>query len=279
MKAKIFILVILVAFATDALFSQDIILKKDKSEIKAKIIEIQENLIKYKLFDFLDGPLRSISTSDVIVIKYENGRLETFEPVSEIKPVQNQTVPQNQPEKYFQQYSKKENVENSPLGFIIGGKGGFYIPYNQSISEMYGAGFMGGFFLGYWGFHSAIEFDIKYYSKNGEPYIIGSVDNADSRLTLTPATISGYWIPYSKNNLITYIGGGFGVCIIKEEVSMSAFGQTGYDEEKLTGVELHTTGGIKFKPFYLEVNFSSIVVEDYDNVNFGGIVLGFGLFF
>lgn len=71
----------LLAFAGKA-FSQDIIIKKDKSEIKVKVIEIQETSIKYKPFEFLDGPLRSISISDVSSIKYENGNIETFTPVS-----------------------------------------------------------------------------------------------------------------------------------------------------------------------------------------------------
>lgn len=87
MKAKILILAILVAFATNALFSQDVIIKNDKSEIKAKVIEIQENSIKYKLFESLEGPIRNISTSDVFMIIYEDGKRETFGTVEE-KPVQ-----------------------------------------------------------------------------------------------------------------------------------------------------------------------------------------------
>jgi hypothetical protein len=138
---------------------------------------------------------------------------------------------------------------------------------------------MGGLVLGYWGERSAIEIDWKYYSKEGTPYIYGSIDNATSTLTLSPLTISGYWIFPSHSNLITYIGGGLGACFINESLYASGSGQTGHAEASLTGFEGHTTGGIKFKPFYLEVTFSSIIVESYEEMNFGGITFGFGLFF
>ena len=46
--------------------------------MKVKIIEIQENSIKYKPIDFLDSPVRSISLSEVSHIVYEDGKIETF---------------------------------------------------------------------------------------------------------------------------------------------------------------------------------------------------------
>lgn len=276
---KLFLLALffILAFAGKAL-SQDIIIKNDKSEIKAKVIEIQETSIKYKLFGFLDGPLRNILISDVFMIIYEDGTRETFSAVLETKPVQNQNLSINQSEVNSQQFSKRKNSQ-SKLGFIVGGKGGYYIPYNQTISEMYGGGFMGGLVLGYWGERSAIEIDWKYYSKEGTPYTYGSIDNATSTLTLSPLTISGYWIIPSHSNLITYIGGGLGICSINESIYASGGGQTGSAAVSLTGFEGHTTGGIKFKPFYLEVTFSSIIVEGYEDINWGGVAFGFGLFF
>lgn len=46
--------------------------------MKVKILEIQENLVKYKPVEFLDGPIRSISLSEVSHIVYEDGKIETF---------------------------------------------------------------------------------------------------------------------------------------------------------------------------------------------------------
>jgi hypothetical protein len=79
--------------------------------------------------------------------------------------------------------------------------------------------------------------------------------------------------------LITYVGGGLGVCRVNEIVTMTGLGQSGSDEVSFMAVELHSTGGIKFKPFYIEVSFSSIFSEKYKNMNWGGIIFGFGLFF
>lgn len=58
--------------------AQDIILTLEGDEIKAKIQEISEDMIKYKEYDFLDGPLRNIPISDVFMVIYENGRRENF---------------------------------------------------------------------------------------------------------------------------------------------------------------------------------------------------------
>ena len=60
------------------LISQDIIVKINKSEIEAKVVEIQEGFIKYKLYEDLNGPLRNIQVSDVFMIIYETGKRETF---------------------------------------------------------------------------------------------------------------------------------------------------------------------------------------------------------
>jgi hypothetical protein len=212
------------------------------------------------------------------MIIYENGKRETFNTNLEIKPIQRQTQTVNAQENNSPQISGEEN-NSSKLGFVFGGKGGFYIPYNQTVSEMYGSGFMYGLILGYWGNRSAIELECRSYSKNGNPYTYGSVDYASSRLTLTPLTITGYWIPYSSKHFCTYIGAGLGACFINESLSMTALGQSASGETSLTGFEFHSTGGIRFKPFYFEVSFSSVVVSEYKDLDFGGIELGFGLFF
>ncbi len=59
-------------------YAQDFIIKKNTEEIKCKVVEIEENKIKYKSFDNLNGPIYSISKDEVFMIKYENGQKETF---------------------------------------------------------------------------------------------------------------------------------------------------------------------------------------------------------
>jgi hypothetical protein len=57
-------------------FSQDLIVKKNGEEIKARVIEIGDIFIKYKSFSEIDGPAREISKSLVFLIKYEDGSRE-----------------------------------------------------------------------------------------------------------------------------------------------------------------------------------------------------------
>jgi len=61
----------------------DIILLKSGNEIKAKVFEITDQLIKYKDFDFLSGPTRNLNISEVFMITYENGKKEVFNKLSD----------------------------------------------------------------------------------------------------------------------------------------------------------------------------------------------------
>ena len=78
MKKGLLILVAIICFVF-ASQAQDIILKHDGSDIKAKVLEITELQVKYKDFDFQDGPTRNINISDVFMITYENGQKEIFQ--------------------------------------------------------------------------------------------------------------------------------------------------------------------------------------------------------
>ncbi|HTL08357.1 MAG TPA: hypothetical protein VL307_08885 [Chitinophagaceae bacterium] len=75
MKKLILILLLCSKLSTQA---QDIIVKSDRTEIKAKVAEITESLIKYKNWDNLDGPLYNISKTAVFMIIYANGKRETI---------------------------------------------------------------------------------------------------------------------------------------------------------------------------------------------------------
>lgn len=60
-------------------FSQDIILTTSATEINAKVLEINEETIKYKKFDYQDGPTFTIKKTDVVGIRYQNGTIELFQ--------------------------------------------------------------------------------------------------------------------------------------------------------------------------------------------------------
>ena len=72
---------------TCILLAQDFIYRNNGKEIQAKVIEITIDLIKFRKFDFLDGPIYNISKSDVFMIVYENGQREVFQNADEPPPV------------------------------------------------------------------------------------------------------------------------------------------------------------------------------------------------
>ncbi len=56
----------------------DIIFKSDGTEIKAIVIEITADKVKYKKYNQPDGPIRNISKSNLLLIKYKDGTKEVF---------------------------------------------------------------------------------------------------------------------------------------------------------------------------------------------------------
>jgi hypothetical protein len=71
MKRVLFLL--LIGLSYNQIFAQDIIVKQNGEEIKSKILEITIETIRYKEFDFQDGPIRNIIINDVFMVIYENG--------------------------------------------------------------------------------------------------------------------------------------------------------------------------------------------------------------
>lgn len=63
--------------------AQDVIVKTDNSTILSKVLEITSTEIKYKKWDNQDGPLYSISRSEIKSINYENGEVENFSEVTQ----------------------------------------------------------------------------------------------------------------------------------------------------------------------------------------------------
>lgn len=60
-------------------FAQDVIITKDKERIQAKILEVSKDEIKYKKFNYQDGPIFSVDIDDVLTVAYENGEVEVYD--------------------------------------------------------------------------------------------------------------------------------------------------------------------------------------------------------
>lgn len=65
-------------FLVQTIYAQDIITKKDGVDIKAKVLEVGLSQITYKKFTNLEGPIYTISISDILMITYANGEREVY---------------------------------------------------------------------------------------------------------------------------------------------------------------------------------------------------------
>lgn len=75
---KIALLVLLIFGCWQCVVAQDIIVKTDATQIKAKVAEITPAEIRYKKFTNPDGPTYVLPVSDIHYILYPNGEKEMF---------------------------------------------------------------------------------------------------------------------------------------------------------------------------------------------------------
>jgi len=144
MKKTLFITIFLVTRLLG--FSQDIIYIKDGTEVKAKIIEITTEFVKYKRFEQQEGPLRNLQISEVFMVIYENGTREVFKDGKKDN-IQNQ-IP-------IEVMTKNENaVANLPLdGMDLCFKGQqdadrYYTGYREAATWTAAATILGGIIIG-----------------------------------------------------------------------------------------------------------------------------------
>jgi hypothetical protein len=75
---KKLISLLLIFFSGNICFSQDIIFKKNKAFIQAKILDSNANEIIYKQYFNQNGPTYIIFKADLLKILYESGKLENY---------------------------------------------------------------------------------------------------------------------------------------------------------------------------------------------------------
>ena len=107
----------------------DIIIFKSGEELSAKVIEIGDDFVKYKMCDNLEGPIFKKSSDDIFMIKHPNGTKTVFKE----KNVDNSI---NNNQKYTtnsQNKNSENNTEESAdiagiLSIIFGAIGLFFLP-------------------------------------------------------------------------------------------------------------------------------------------------------
>ena len=83
MKKLSIIIVLLCASLVS--IAQDVIVKKDGTTIQSKVMEINGNEIRYKKWSNQEGPMYSISRSEVNSINYQNGEVELITSGTDVK--------------------------------------------------------------------------------------------------------------------------------------------------------------------------------------------------
>jgi hypothetical protein len=94
MKKYTLIIVFCLCFLS-MLKSQDIIVMQNGDEIKAKLLEINLDTLKYKMFNNINGPTILILKKDVFMVKFQNGTKQVFEELNEATPDQKQEEAQS----------------------------------------------------------------------------------------------------------------------------------------------------------------------------------------
>lgn len=78
MFSKYVVLSILFLSLSFGIHAQDVIIKKNGEELKTKVVEVSKDEIKYRMWDYLDGPIYKISTSEIFMVKYQNGKKDVI---------------------------------------------------------------------------------------------------------------------------------------------------------------------------------------------------------
>jgi len=285
MKRILFLL--LIGLSSNLIFAQDIIVKTNGDEIKSKILEITSETIKYKEYEFQDGPIRNINISEVFMVIYENGEREMFK---------NKSVPQTIESQNQEMTIKKQNSidETTSTNKNFGIRAGFFMPMNDAISEIYGNGISFGSDINIWsekGFGGGIS--IEYFGKKGEPYLYQQglqIEDADCKISIFPIYLTANYRIANNKEILPYFGAGIGIFLVNEKLNMTVYdpysGVREYLSDKGSDVAFgfHLLTGIHIKFIYFEIKYSYGVIDASSgaggsNCNIGGLTISGGLKF
>lgn len=98
--------------------AQDIIQLKNGDEIEAKVLSIAEKEVVYKKFQNLNGPDRTMPISDILFIRYENGKKEVFSQQAATEAIASQTINENNPltDELFKKNLAVEEARRNTIG-------------------------------------------------------------------------------------------------------------------------------------------------------------------
>jgi hypothetical protein len=112
--AQSFLLLVL-TFTTFGLKAQDTLIKTNGQVISCTILEVGTNGVSYKKTGLSDGPTFTENKSDIELIKYQNGKLQTFAEAEGIATINSNTVtPNSQTNQIGSAPNYNQNVNGKP---------------------------------------------------------------------------------------------------------------------------------------------------------------------
>ncbi|KAF0140435.1 MAG: hypothetical protein FD122_2450 [Stygiobacter sp.] len=241
---KVFILLLVLSCIC---FAQDTIYKTDGTEIKSKVIEITNDLIKYKKFSNLDGPSYTVSKTDVFMIVYQNGEREVFKKneqpakVEEPKPEYQAPTPVRETPATEIRYAPSTTPQETftKTVFYIPIKFGVHSYTEEAFSKIYGACYMVGAGIGVWfPNHIAGELSVDLiYNRSTKVEMTGNIRDAEANLTAVPINLTTYfWFEFPEGKIVPYIGGGVTHISVTETVEFEArpYGSSTWTKQKLS---------------------------------------------
>lgn len=257
--------ILLVAFVWGCVFSivkaQDVIVLKNTDEIQAKILEISPNTVTYVEWDFQDGPTRTINKSDIFVVKYQNGKKESFADAS----VSRKTLPQG---KYIDRIK--------PQAYIYFGtpieKNGAGPAFDASLGARFYDYFYLGLELGYACVFEKME--LMYVDASGMNSIVENVWMYTHLITLS-ANIKAY-LPVSEK-LFPFMNLSIGLGVFPLDGMIHDKQQrSDYDiylGNSLTWFNMQIGAGFDFKRFSMGIGYH-LLSKNGVNCNLGYFKIG-----
>lgn len=99
-------LIIMLALVVHA---QDVIVKKDGSTILSKVLEVNQDNVKYKKHSNPNGPTYTVSIADIMAINYANGEKDTFD--AKISSSESQSANNSSASKLIEKKPDARNAE------------------------------------------------------------------------------------------------------------------------------------------------------------------------
>ena len=170
------------------MMAQDIIVTKEGKDIQAKVLEITETEIKYLDFENQEGPTYVMNKTNVVLIRYENGKNEVFSNDSSPAGDINKPQPYVAEGMRYRDYKKLYNPRTytrqfgDPYNPTLAGVASFLIPgLGQGLCDEWGRGLaiFGGEVLATAGYFVSIAASLQGSSDvlypNPSVLVIGSV--------------------------------------------------------------------------------------------------------